>query len=152
MGGANSFDYIGRQLVSMAEADAGVGSLEVWAMERRTNCLEDLTGMNAAEAAGDPGIAVDYYYNGVEVAGKMFQGFLGEQDVPFLSEFGLKLLMDDIQKDHHRDDPLRGRSEGHASSLVGTRQGAVMPLISPVGTATGTSRQRMTRASTTAPA
>ncbi len=97
MGGANSFDYIGRQLVSMAEADAGVGSLEVWALDRRTNCLEDLTGMNAAEAAGDPAIAVDYYYRGAEVNGKVFQGFLGEPDVPFLSEFGLKLLMDDIR-------------------------------------------------------
>jgi len=98
MGGANSFDYIGRQLVSMAEADAGVGSLEVWAVERRTNCLEDLTGMNAAEAAGDPSIAVDYYYHGLEVGGHVFQGFLGEPDVPFLSEFGLKLLMDDVRK------------------------------------------------------
>jgi hypothetical protein len=98
MGGANSFDYIGRQLVSMAEADAGVGSLEVWALDRRPNCLEDLTGMNAAEAAGDPGIAVDYYYYGAEVGGHVFQGFLGEPDVPYLSEFGLKLLMDDVQK------------------------------------------------------
>ncbi len=97
MGGANSFDYIGRQLVSMAEADAGVGSLEVWALDRRTNCLEDLTGMNAAEAAGDPSIVVDYYYRGAEVNGKVFQGFLGEPDVPFLSEFGLKLLMDDVR-------------------------------------------------------
>jgi len=97
MGGANSFNYIGRQLVSMAEADPR-GSLEVWAMDRRTNCLEDLTGMNAAEDGGDPGIAVDYYYNSTEVAGHTFQGFLGENDVPFLSEFGLKLLMDDIQK------------------------------------------------------
>jgi pimeloyl-ACP methyl ester carboxylesterase len=97
MGGANSFDYIGRQLVSMAEADPAVGSLEVWAVDRRTNCLEDLSGMNAAEAAGDPGIAVDYYYRGLEVSGHTFQGFLGEPDVPFLSEFGLKLLMDDVE-------------------------------------------------------
>lgn len=97
MGGANSFDYLGRQLVSMAEADPAVGSLEVWAVDRRTNCLEDLSGMNAAEAAGDPGMAVDYYYHGMEVAGHTFQGFLGEQDVPFLSEFGLKLLMEDVQ-------------------------------------------------------
>jgi hypothetical protein len=98
MGGANSFDYIGRQLVSMAEADDGVGSLEVWALDRRTNCLEDLTGMNAAEAAGDPEIALDYYYHGLELSGNTFQGFLGESDVPFLSEFGLSLLMDDIRK------------------------------------------------------
>lgn len=96
MGGANSFDYLGRQLVSMAEADTGSGSLEVWAVDRRTNCLEDLSGMNAAEVAGDPGIAVDYYYHGLELAGHTFPGFLGEQDLPFLSEFGLRLLMDDL--------------------------------------------------------
>jgi len=96
MGGANSFDYMGRQLVSMAEADPGAGSLEVWAVDRRTNCLEDLTGMNAAEAAGDPGIIVDYYYEGAVYDGHTFPGFLGEADLPFLSEFGLKLLMDDL--------------------------------------------------------
>ena len=96
MGGANSFDYLGRQLVSMAEADGGVGSLEVWAVDRRTNCLEDLTGMHAAEEAGDPRFAIDYYYHGMQIGGHSFQGFLGDPDLPFLSEFGLKLLMDDL--------------------------------------------------------
>jgi len=96
MGGANSFDYLGRQLVSLAEVDPAVGSLEVWAVDRRTNCLEDLTGMNAAEEARDPMVAVDYYYHGKELGGHTFQGFLGEQELPFLSEFGLKLLMDDL--------------------------------------------------------
>lgn len=96
MGGANSFDYLGRQMVSMAEADPLTGSLEVWAVDRRPNCLEDLTGMNAAEAAGDPGIISDYYYEGAAYGGHTFPGFLGEDDVPFLSEFGLKLLMDDL--------------------------------------------------------
>jgi hypothetical protein len=98
MGGANEFEYMGRQLVSMAEAQ-GRGSLEVWAMDRRANCLEDLTGMNAAEKAGslpDPGIAVDYYYNGATVQGRQFQGFLTEADVPYLSEFGLELIMRDV--------------------------------------------------------
>ncbi len=98
MGGANSFDYLGRQLVAMAEDDPASGSLEVWAIERRTNCLEDLTGLNAAEAAGNPQIAVDYLYNGAEVNGKTFQGFLGEEDLPFLSEFGLELLTNDVWK------------------------------------------------------
>jgi len=96
MGGANSFDYLGRQLVSMAEADPLDGSLEVWAVDRRPNCLEDLTGMNAAEAAGDPGIVADYYYHGAAYQGHTFGGFLGEADLPYLSEFGLKLLMDDL--------------------------------------------------------
>ncbi len=98
MGGANSFDYLGRKLVAMAETDEAPGSLEVWAVERRTNCLEDLTGLNAAEAGGDPQIAVDYLYNGAEENGKTFQGFLEEEDLPFLSEFGLALLTNDVWK------------------------------------------------------
>ncbi len=100
MGGANEFEYMGRQLVSMAEAE-GEGSVEVWAMDRRANCLEDLTGVNAAEEAGelpDPTVAVDYYYSGSSIGGKTFSGFLGESQVPFLSEFGLKLIMDDVYK------------------------------------------------------
>ena len=96
MGGANSFDYLGRQVVSLAEADADRGSVEVWALDRRGNCLEDLTGMQAAEAASDPELAVDYYYHGLEIAGRTFQGFLEDPDLPFLSEFGLELLMEDI--------------------------------------------------------
>jgi hypothetical protein len=95
MGGANSFNYLGRQLVSMAE-QAGTGSLEVWAVDRRANCLEDVTGLNAAEEAADPQVAVDYYYGGGKLDGRTFQGFLGEPDAPFLSEFGLKLLMNDV--------------------------------------------------------
>ena len=100
MGGANEFEYMGRQLVSMAEA-SGLGSLEVWAVDRRPNCLEDLTGMNAAEDPGelpDPSVAVGYYFLGSEVQGRQFDGFLREEDVPFLSEFGLRLVMEDVYK------------------------------------------------------
>jgi len=98
MGGANEFEYMGRMLVSMAEA-SGRGSVEVWAVDRRPNCLEDLTGMNAAEEAGelpDPDVAVGYYFLGAPVGGQRFQGFLQERDVPFLSEFGLRLIMEDV--------------------------------------------------------
>ena len=100
MGGANEFEYMGRQMVSMAEA-GGKGSIEVWAMDRRPNCLEDLTGVNAAEEAGalpEPSIAVDYYYHGSSIGGKTFSGFLEEWQVPFLSEFGLRLVMEDVYK------------------------------------------------------
>ncbi|MEW6440167.1 MAG: hypothetical protein AB1640_04455 [bacterium] len=98
MGGANEFEYMGRQLVSMAEA-SGRGSVEVWAIDRRPNCLEDLTGMNAAEGSEgepDPAVAADYYFRGSEVNGRTFDGFVAEQDVPFLSEFGLRLIMEDV--------------------------------------------------------
>lgn len=100
MGGANEFEYLGGQLVSMAEAE-GKGSLEVWAIDRRPNCLEDLTGMDFAEEAGqlpDPQVAVDYYYSGAAIQGSKFNGFFKEEDVPFLSEFGLKLAMEDVYK------------------------------------------------------
>lgn len=95
-GGNNQLDYLGRQVVSMAENDPGVGSLEVWALDRRPNCLEDLSGMNDAEAAENPKIAREYYYD-LEGNGTDFHGFLTSDEVPFLSEFGLELVMKDIQ-------------------------------------------------------
>lgn len=98
MGGANEFEYMGRQLVSMAEASER-GSVEVWTVDRRPNCLEDLTGMKAAEDAGalpDPSLAAGYYFLGSEVGGRSFGGFLTEEEVPFLSEFGLRLIMEDV--------------------------------------------------------
>ena len=94
-GGAASFDYLGRNLVAMAEMN-NAGSIEVWALERRPNCLEDLSAMNAAEAARDPDRAPDYYYFNKPVNGRTFPGFLQQDEVPFLSEFGLKLFMEDI--------------------------------------------------------
>jgi pimeloyl-ACP methyl ester carboxylesterase len=93
--GASYFDYLGRNLVSLAE-NKKTGSIEVWALDRRGNCLEDLTGMNAAEKARDPEIAVNYYFFKTPVNGQTFQGFLASDDLPFLSEFGLQLLMEDI--------------------------------------------------------
>ncbi len=97
MGGANSLEYTGRNLVYMALTQDSK-YMEVWVMDRRPNNLEDLTGANAAEEAGDTRVALDYYYNGAEIDGRTFQGFLGDEDMPFLSEFGLKLAMEDVYK------------------------------------------------------
>jgi pimeloyl-ACP methyl ester carboxylesterase len=94
-GGAASFDYLCRNLVSLAELN-NAGSIEVWALERRGNCLEDLSGMNSAEDARNPEIAADYYYFNKPVNGHTFSGFFSQDEVPFLSEFGLQLFMDDI--------------------------------------------------------
>ncbi len=97
LGGANNFYSFGRHLVALAE-QAGEGSVEVWAFERRPNCLEDLTGMNAAEQLGDPDVALDYYYNGRTINGSAFAGFLQSGEAPYLSEFGLQLVMEDIYR------------------------------------------------------
>jgi hypothetical protein len=97
LGGANSLEYVSRQLVYMALTQKGT-HMEVWAMDRRANNLEDLAGLNAAEEAHDTQVAIDYYYKGAEIDGRVFEGFLGNEDVPFLSEFGLKLAMEDVYK------------------------------------------------------
>ena len=97
IGGNNSFEYLGRQLVYMARTQHDA-RMEVWGVDRRGNCLEDLTGLNAAEEAQDIGTYIDYYYYGTEIDGRTFDGFLKDEDVPFLSEFGLELVMEDIFK------------------------------------------------------
>jgi hypothetical protein len=92
--GANAFEYMGRQLVYMALQQEA--RMEVWAVERRPNRLEDHTGLNAAEAAADTSPAVDYYYLGAELDGRTYDGHLQDEDVPYLSEFGLKLAIEDV--------------------------------------------------------
>lgn len=93
--GANSFDYLGRQLVYMAKTQYGL-NLEVWGAERRSNTVEDLTGVEAAERQADTQVAIDYYYHGAQVDGRTFAGFPTNEQIPYLSEFGLKLFMEDM--------------------------------------------------------
>lgn len=95
MCGAGVFDYLGKQLVYMAQRE-GRGNVEVWAVEWRSNRLEDLTGLNAAESSGNTNAAIDYYYNGAGLGGRTFQGFLSNDQAPWLSEVGLELAMRDI--------------------------------------------------------
>jgi hypothetical protein len=97
--GANGFDYIGRNLVYIAKQQYGM-NVEVWAMDRRNNCLEDIAGTQAAEKAATAkeaqAVAMDYYYNKKSVGGKTFAGFPKSKDLPFLSEFGLKMDTEDM--------------------------------------------------------
>jgi hypothetical protein len=100
--GNNGFDYFAKQLVSLAKADKGM-NVEVWAPDRRVNNLEDTTGLNEAERlghAGDLQGAVNalngYYYGGMAINGRTFKGFVTDQDAPYLSEFGLKVAMEDV--------------------------------------------------------
>jgi hypothetical protein len=100
--GNNGFDYYAKQLVSLARADKGM-NVEVWALDRRVNNLEDTTGLNEAERLGRTGDlqgAVNalngYYYGGTSINGQTFKGFITDQSAPYLSEFGLKVAMEDI--------------------------------------------------------
>lgn len=94
IGGGGSFDQIARHTI--VEAARQGKHIEFWALERRSNCLEDHTGVEAGAAAHDWRVAVDYYYNGKEINGKRFAGYLKDADVPVLAEFGLALTMRDV--------------------------------------------------------
>lgn len=97
--GANGFEYIGRQLVYMAKTLRNK-DIEIWAMDRRSNCLEDLTGFDAAEQAQTVEEAEDlilgYYYFDQPIDGRTFDGFLKGKDMTFLSEFGMEQSTQDM--------------------------------------------------------
>src|SRR4030042_1090865 len=101
-GGNGCFDYFAKQLVSKAKSDRQL-NIEVWALDRRVNNLEDLTGMNEAErlanagdAEGAAAVISGYYFQHQPINGKTFPGFYTDQNAPFLSEFGLRIAMEDI--------------------------------------------------------
>ncbi|MCA9772973.1 MAG: hypothetical protein KC466_11240 [Myxococcales bacterium] len=91
-GGASDFDYAAREILRRSN-----GAIEVWALDRRANLLEDLTGMEAAERDRDYREAIDYYLNGAMVDGRVFDGFLTNDDARYLSEFGLASVMADVR-------------------------------------------------------
>ncbi|RSS99673.1 hypothetical protein EF905_35970, partial [Streptomyces sp. WAC05374] len=57
--GAGAFDSVARNTVARA-ADSG-RYIEFWALDRRSNCLEDHTGVAAALQTGSFDTAADYY-------------------------------------------------------------------------------------------
>lgn len=96
LGGGGSFDALARAIVRRGAA--GDGPVEVWAIDRRANLLEDLRGADAAEAAGDPDIAQGYYFGGETVGGEAFGGFLRPGSVSFQSEWGLETHAEDLRR------------------------------------------------------
>jgi len=102
--GANGFEYLARQLVYLAKTQEDA-NLEVWAVERRNNRLEDLSAANYLEDRLEARAitieeaahkAIDYYYLGKEVNGRTFDGWLTNEDVPYLADFGLELDTRDV--------------------------------------------------------
>lgn len=87
-GGATSFHSLARQLV------AAVPGLEVWAVDRRANALEDRSAFRDAIAARDPSIALGYY---VERSGEPdgHRPHAG-RDVAFLASWGIDVHLQDL--------------------------------------------------------
>ena len=97
--GANGFHYLARNMVYKAALQRNK-NIEVWAVDRRSNCLEDLTGFEAAEGMTDvveaEKVLIDYYYKNSEIDGKEFDGFLTSSDLDEVSNYGLAMSTDDM--------------------------------------------------------
>ncbi|MER6082507.1 hypothetical protein [Streptomyces sp. NPDC001833] len=87
--GAGAFDSVARNTVARAAAQGQ--HIEFWALDRRSNCLEDHTGIES----GDEHTAVDYYYRGREVDGRGFAGFVGNDRLGWLAKLGVEQTVRD---------------------------------------------------------
>jgi hypothetical protein len=95
LGGAGSFESLARELVSRS-ITAG-DPIEVWAIDRRANLLEDLRGLDAAEALANTDVARGYYFGGDTVGGQAFDGFLTQAETGYESEWGLATHFADLR-------------------------------------------------------
>src|ERR1700712_383643 len=91
MEGATAFDPLARNTIRAAKREGR--NVEVWALDRRSNCLEDLTGVNRYEQSGDFHDATNYYFHGAAIDGKTFAGWDTNDRV--LADIGMKQTMDD---------------------------------------------------------
>ncbi len=89
--GATAFDPVARNTIR--EAKRRGKTIEVWAIDRRANCLEDKVGLEAVERTGDPSLAIDYYYRGKEIDGRTFVGYKDSDRV--LADIGLAQTITD---------------------------------------------------------
>ncbi|MEW2356387.1 hypothetical protein [Spirillospora sp. NPDC029432] len=101
--GAAAFDGVARNTIVEA---AGKGRyVEFWALDRRSNCLEDNTGVRAGLAARDAHLAVDYYYRKKAVGGRTFAGYLSNDQVRFLQDVGIERTVRDQYELMRRELP-----------------------------------------------
>src|SRR5436305_6298038 len=91
--GASMLDQFARNTVRHAAKRHR--HVEVWTLDRRSNCLEDHWGSTYAARKHDYRIGLDYYYHGASAGGRKFSGFKSETDASFLSHVGLKQTVQD---------------------------------------------------------
>ncbi len=91
--GAGALDQVARNTVRAAAARGY--HVEFWALDRRSQCLVDDFGVQAAAAAKNPQLAMDYYYDGQTVEGHKFAGFVDPRDAEWLAHVGLAQTVQD---------------------------------------------------------
>ncbi len=100
-GGANNFRILAQNLLRRAKADHDL-RLEVWAFDRRTNQLEDTSGLDLAEAAHDSFLAENWLF-GAELSlpldprlSRRAVFYNPQDDVPFLANWTNLVFSRDI--------------------------------------------------------
>jgi hypothetical protein len=144
LGGATNFDPLARRILSQDP------SLEVWALDRRSNALEDHSLLLAAQNNNDPLLAWRYY---IRDSGKP-GGFRPREDLAMLGGWGLAVHLNDLHAtilEAHKHAPkvyLGGHSLGSVMATLysgwdfGGKAGAeyidgLMLLDGAAGTTTG---------------
>lgn len=95
LAGAASYDGLARAIVRRS-TDTNV--YEAWAIDRRSNLLEDTTGVDFAEVMQSSKPGFEYYFEEKAIAGKRFSGFLTGPEAPWASEWGMATTVADIEK------------------------------------------------------
>lgn len=95
LGGAGSYDPMARAIVRRSTA---TDAFEAWAIDRRSNLLEDHHGQDVAEVKKDPEIAKRYYFEEEAVEGKTFTGFVEQASFDYASEWGITTTVGDLRK------------------------------------------------------
>lgn len=75
-GGASNFLLLADALLRRAQAENSL-TLEVWAMDRRSNQLEDTVGLDVAEGLDDPQVGLDFLFGeqlGLELSQPLVDG------------------------------------------------------------------------------
>jgi len=93
LSGAAPFDQLARNFVRLM--DARGKNVEFWALDRRSNCLEDHRGLRAAARARDASVAFDYYWRGRPVDGVTFGGWKSAADANWLRNVGVEQTVRD---------------------------------------------------------
>lgn len=106
--GASMLDGFARNVVRRA-ARSGL-HVEVWALDRRSNCLEDHLGTRVAARRHDADLAYGYYFHGRALDGRRFAGFDPGARADFLRDVGLRQTVKDEYTVIRRTMPRRLRT------------------------------------------
>jgi hypothetical protein len=91
--GAGAFDSVARNTIVQAAAQGR--HIEFWALDRRSNCLEDPIGLDAGRDAKDAHVAIDYYYRNKRINGRTFAGYPKNDQIKWVQNLGLEQTVRD---------------------------------------------------------